>query len=165
MQYKMQGDNMLSSDEIIKKILQEEKEVGNRILEPFNIQYPNQRLAEESNNIFIATVSSENQQDGFEFSTFNDLVEIYVITKQLDYEKATILIKAVCLEICKLIIKNRDKFPTKPVIRNINPEFNRDYVLNRGRIMVQVLTEPVTFDLTDEEYNICSVILNEIKER
>lgn len=154
---------MLSSDEIIKDILIEEKRNGNRILEPFNIQYPNQRLAEESNNIFIATVSSENNLDGFDFSTFQDLVEIYVITKQLEYEKAIILIKAVCSEICGLIMKHRDRFSTKPVIRNINPEFNKDFVLNRGRIMVQVVTEPVDFELSKDEYNVCEVILDEIK--
>ena len=154
---------MLSTDEIILQILMDEKKAGNTLLQHFHIQHPSKRVAEESNSIFVACVSSENNLEGYDFNTFKDLVEILIVTKQVDYTKAINIIKTVSKEICRLIIKNQKKFPNKPTIRNINPEFNHDYVLNRGHIMIQCNTEPVSFDITDDEYSICEVILNEIK--
>ena len=152
---------MLSSDVIIRDILTNAKNSGNSLLEPFHITYPTSKLAEESNSIFVACVSSENNIDGFEFNTFTDLVEILIVTKQKDYNKAITIIKTISNEICGLILKNRDKFPNKPVIRNINPMFNMDYILNRGQIMIQVNTEPVDFNITEDEYTICRSLLNE----
>ena len=72
------------------------------------------------------------------------------------------IIKTVSYEICRLIMINRRKFPNKPVIRNINPELNMDFILTRGHIMVQCKTEPINFDISDDEYNICDLILQGI---
>ena len=152
---------MLNLDDIILQILQTEKQNGNTLLKHFHIQHPSKRIAEESNSIFVATVSSENNLDGFDFSSFTDLVEILIVTKQKDYHKAITIIKTVSYEICRVIMENRELFPNKPVIRNVNPEFNNDFILNRGHIMVQCNTEPETFDITDELYNICNVYLEE----
>ena len=155
---------MLETDNIILNLLLEEKTNGNQLLKHFHIQYPNKRVAEESNSIFVASVSSENNIDGFTFSTFRDLVEILIVTKQKDYSKAIHIIKTISKEICRIIMTNTQEFPNKPIIRNINPEFNRDFVLTRGHIMVQVNTEPVDFELTDDEYNICNLYLDGIDE-
>lgn len=155
---------MLDTDEIILNILNTAKTNGNQLLQHFHIQYPNKRIAEESNSIFIATVSSENNIDGFDFSTFTDLVEILIVTKQEDYRKAITIIKTVSREICNLIMQNKDKFPNKPVIRNINPELNMDFILTRGHLMVECNTEPVDFEVSDEEYNICELFINGIDE-
>ena len=76
---------MLNVDETILQILQTEKKTGNQLLKHFHIQHPSKRVMEESNSIFVATVSSENNQDGFDFSSFRDLVEILIVTKQKDY--------------------------------------------------------------------------------
>ena len=153
---------MLSADETILNILSEEKKNGNQLLKHFHIQHPSKRVAEESNSIFVATVSSENRLDGFDFSSFRDLVEILIVTKQKDYRKAITIIKTVSYEICRVIMDNRKEFPNRPVIRNINPEFNNDFILTRGHIMVEVNTEPETFEITDEMYNICSLYLNDV---
>lgn len=156
---------MLSTDNVILNILKDEKEKGNEILQPFNISHPSKRVAMESNSIFVACVSSENQLEGFDFERFKDLVEILIVTKQLDYNDAISLIKTVTYEICHLIHENSDKFPLRPVIRSINPEFNRDYVLTRGHIMVQCITEPVDWNVSDDEYwNVCNVIIKKIME-
>lgn len=155
---------MLELDEIILKILHDAKRDNNILLKHFIIQHPSKRVAQESNSIFIACVSSENNIDGFDFSTFRDLVEILIVTKQNEYDKAIKVIKTVSTEICRLIMENTDKFPNKPVIRNINPEFNNDFLLTRGHIMVQCNTDPVTFDLTDDEYSICDIILEGIND-
>lgn len=152
---------MLDTDEIILNILNTAKSNGNQLLQHFHIQHPNKRIAEESNSIFIATVSSENNIDGFTFSTFTDLVEILIVTKQKEYEKAITIIKTVSKEVCNLIMQNTDLFPNKPVIRNINPELNMDFILTRGHIMVEVNTEAEDFNVTDEEYNICDLILDD----
>lgn len=153
---------MLSADETILNILSEEKKNGNQLLKHFHIQHPSKRVAEESNSIFVATVSSENRLDGFDFSSFRDLVEILIVTKQKDYRKAITIIKTVSYEICRVIMDNRKEFPNRPVIRNINPEFNNDFILTRGHIMIEVNTEPETFEITDEMYNICSLYLNDV---
>lgn len=152
---------MLSTDSIILNILQTAKSNGDSLLEDFHISYPSEQVAEEANSIFVAVMSAENNIDGFDFQTFTDLVEILIVTKQRDYEDAIIVIKTVIKHICDLLLKNTDKFPTKPVIRNINPEFNRDYVLTRGHIMVQVKTDPITFELTEDEYTLCKLILKD----
>lgn len=141
---------MLETDEIILNLLLDEKKKGNPLLKNFHIQYPSKKVAEDSNNIFVACVSSENNIDGFDFSTFTDLVEILIVTKQKDYKKAIAIIKTISKEICKIIMKNIEKFPNKPTIRNINPEFNNDFILTRGHIMVQCKTEAVDFDISED---------------
>ena len=151
---------MLSTDSIIVDILETAKQNGNELLEDFEIEYPSNRVLEESNSIFVGVMSAESNLNGFEFETFTDLVEILIVTKQRDYIEAITLIKTISRLVCGLIMKNQNKFPNKPVIRNINPEFNKDFVLTRGHIMVQVKTEPVTFDLSEDEYNVCKVILD-----
>lgn len=154
---------MLSTDNIIMEILETAKQQGNNLLEDFHLSYPSEQVAEESNSIFVACVSSENNLTGIDFQTFTDLVEILIVTKQEDYNEAILVIKTITKLICKLILDNSSKFPNKPVIRNVNPEFNRDYVLTRGHIMVQVKTEPIDFTVSDEDLKVCEVILNKNK--
>ena len=156
---------MLSTDNIILKILQEAQNDGNPLLKPFIIQHPNNRVAEESNSIFVACVDSENNLEGFDFERYRDLVEILIVTKQREYSEAVKIIKGVSYEICRLIKKNKHDFPEKPVIRNVSPEYNRDFVLTRGHIMVQCLTEPINYDLSEDEYeNICNIIIDKMEE-
>ena len=153
---------MLSTDTTILEILNDAKKDGNQLLAPFIIQHPSKRVAEESNSIFVAVVSSENNLDGFDFNTFTDLVEILIVTKQQDYQLAIQIIKTISYEICRLIMENQHLFPNKPVIRNINPEFNMDFVLTRGHIMVQVHTEPVDYSLKEEDYRkVCEILLDD----
>lgn len=155
---------MLSTDNTILNILNEAKINGNRLLEKFKISYPDKRLAQENNCILVAVVSAENNLNGFEFEQFKDLVEILVVTKQKENEKAIKIIKTVSYEICRLIIENKDKFPNKPVIRNINPYFDVNMILSRGQIMVQVNTEPVDFGISDDTIDhICELISENIE--
>lgn len=156
---------MLSADNVILNILNTAKNNGNQLLQHFHISYPDKRLAQENNCIFVAVVSSENQLEGFKFEQFRDLVEILVVTKQENNREAIQVIKTVSYEICRLLMDNIDEFPTKPVIRNINPYFDVNLTLTRGQIMVNVNTEPVTWELTDETVdNVCNILVKEIKE-
>ena len=155
---------MLSTDNTILNILLQAKKEGNKLLQHFKIAYPNKQLAQENNTILVAVVSSENNLNGFEFEQFTDLVEILVVTKHKDNQKAIKIIKAISYEICRLIMKHQDQFPNKPVIRNINPFFDTDLILNRGQIMIQVITEPVDFEITPEYIEeITDLIIEDIK--
>lgn len=149
---------MLSMDTIVLEILNQAKSEGNQLLKHFIIQHPDKRVSEESNSVFVTCVSSENNLDGYDFTRFKDLVEILIVTKQRDYTLAINVIKTLSYEICRLIMENRDKFPNKPIIRNVNPEFNRDYVLTRGHILVEVVTDPFDFEVSDEMFD-CVVSL------
>lgn len=150
---------MLTTDNIIFEILTDAKDDGNELLNKFHIGYPSKKLTEESNAIYVATVSSEVNNSGFDFQDFTDLVEILITTKIRDYERSQLVIKTVCTEITKLILNNHDKFPNKPVVRTITPELNKDYVLTRGHLMVQVKTEPINLE-TDEATitHVCNII-------
>lgn len=150
---------MLASDCIILDILTKSKNEGNKLLKHFKIGYPTKELAQENNTILVACVSSENQLSGFDFEEFRDLVEILIVTKQEDNIKASKIIKTVSYEICRLIMKNMELFPNKPIIRNINPFFDVDMTLTRGQVMVNVNTEPVDFDLSEDIINeVCNLI-------
>ena len=150
---------MLASDCIILDILTKSKNEGNKLLKHFKIGYPTKELAQENNTILVACVSSENQLSGFDFEEFRDLVEILIVTKQEDNIKASKIIKTVSYEICRLIMKNMELFPNKPIIRNINPFFDVDMTLTRGQVMVNVNTEPVDFDLSEDIITeVCNLI-------
>lgn len=151
---------MLSTDNIILEILSNAKNAGNKLLKHFKISYPTQELAQENNCIMVAVVSSENQLNGFDFEEFSDLVEILIITKQEDNFKASKIIKTVSYEICKLIMNNEELFPNKPVIRSLNPFFDVDMTLTRGQVMVNVNTEPVDFELSDDVIeDVCNLLV------
>ena len=141
---------MLSTDNTILNILNQAKKEDNPLLKHFKIGYPTKQLAQENNTILVAAVSSENQLNGFDFDEFRDLVEILIVTKLQDNITASKIIKTVAYEISRLILKNEDLFPNKPIIRSINPFFEVDMTLTRGQEMVNVNTEPVDFDLSED---------------
>lgn len=156
---------ILNSDEIILNILNNAKIADNDLLKYFHISYPDKRLAQENNCIFVAVVSSENKLNGVAFEQFRDLVEILVTTKQEDNRDAIKIIKGVSYEICRLIMEHASEFPNKPIIRNINPYFDIDLTLSRGQIMVNVNTEPVDWDIDTETFNnVCDILVKNINE-
>ena len=153
---------MLSSDELIYNILIEAQKHGNPILEHFHIQYPSRKIAEESNSIFVAVVSSEPNTELFEATEYRDLVEVLVVTKIRDYRDAVTVIKTTIHEIIN-IIKNNTEFDVTPIVRNIAPEYNPDYVLNKGHIMVEVLTEIENEKPQDVYDKVCSILVEDIE--
>lgn len=156
---------MLQLDETIVKILSKAKKDGNPLLKYFKIGYPSKNLVQESNNIFVGVVDSESNLEGFEFSSFTDLAEVLIVTKNRNYQESVKIIKIVAKEIMKLIHENFDLFDNKPVIRNITPEYNKDFVLTRGHLNIQVKTNPQSLAPTSDEYYLCNVLLNEIEEK
>ena len=155
---------MLSTDEIIVNILLDAKKEGNRLLQYFKIGYASNQIAEESNSIFVASVDSEANEIGYDFQSFIDKVEILIVTKSKEYQQAINVIKTASREVVTLINQNQGLFASKPIIERITPEYNKDFVLTRGHIMVRVKTEPETFDVTEEEYDcVCQVLIDDME--
>lgn len=153
---------MLRSDEIILNILLDAKKEGNPLLQRFKIDYPSKVVAQESNSIFVGVVDSESSGEGFTHSTFRDLTEILIVTKQRDYRKAIQIIKTVSKVIIGLIYDNNDKFTAKPVIRNVTPEYSANYVITRGHILIQTLTPPIDFSVDDATIkDVCDLIISD----
>ena len=156
---------MLHSDEIILQILLKAKNDGNQLLQHFKIGYPSKKVVQESNNIFVGAVDSESNIEGYEFSSYTDLVEVLIVTKNRNYTESIKIIKIVAKEIAKLIYENLDLFDNKPIIRNLTPEYSKDFVLTRGHMRIQVKTEPESLVPSEEEYYLCNILLEKIEER
>ena len=156
---------MLHSDETILKILLKAKNEDNPILKHFKISYPSKKVAQESNNIFIGAVDSESNIEGFDFSSFTDLVEVLIVTKNKTYSESIKIIKIVAKEITKLIYQNYELFDEKPIIRNLTPEYNKDFILTRGHMRIQVKTKPESLVPTEDEYTLCKILLEKIEEK
>jgi len=156
---------MLQTDEIILKILLKAKNEENQLLKHFKISYPSKQVVQESNSIFVGAVDSESNIEGFDFSSFTDLVEILIVTKNRNYTEALKIIKTVSKEITRLIYENNDLFDNKPIIRNITPEYNRDFVLTRGHLRIQVKSKPESLVPSEEDYYLCNLLLEKIEEK
>lgn len=156
---------MLHSDEIILQILLKAKNDGNELLQHFKIGYPSKQVVQESNNIFIGAVDSESNIEGYEFSSFTDLVEVLIVTKNRDYLESIKIIKIVAKEITRLIYDNVDLFDNKPIIRNLTPEYNRDFVLTRGHMRIQVKSDPESLVPSEDECYLCNLLLQNIEEK
>lgn len=157
---------MLSTDEIIIQILSQAKKDNNDLIKHFKISYPSNQVAQESNSIFVASANAEAREQGFEFATYLESAEILIVTKNKDYQKAMKIIKVVSREIIQLLLKNHRLFPNKPVMRNVTPEYNKDFVLTRGHIMVQCMGNPEGIENTEEEkLTICQILAEEEKQR
>lgn len=169
---------MLQTDEKIVSILLKEKvEKNNPLLQHFKISYPNNTIAQESNTIFIGLADYESGNNGFDFDEGTDLVDILVVTKKRPnkmgkktdkeiYDESKHIIKVVMLEIRRILRleENIAILGNTPRFRNITPEYNRNYVINRGHMMLQlkVIDE---FDDYDEEFDrICNILLDDIIE-
>jgi len=153
---------MLCTDEIILNILLDAKDDGNELLKYFKINYPSNRVAEESNSIFIASVDSEANTIGFDSQSFIDRVEVLIVTKNREYQKAINIIKTVSREVIRLVMENMDSFPNKPVVERVTPEYNNDFVLTRGHIMFRVNTGMDDFDATSEKLKVCQILTDDM---
>lgn len=153
---------MLSTDETILNILIDAKTEGNELLQYFKINYPSEKVSEESNSIFIATVDSESHTFAMDSQAFVDRVEVLIVTKNRDYQKAISIIKTVSREVISLVMKNSHLFPNKPVVERVTPEYSNDFVLTRGHIMFRVNTGMDDFDITEEKLRICQILTEDM---
>ena len=153
---------MLTTDEIILQILLDAKTEGNELLQYFKINYPSNRVAEDSNSIFIASVDSEAHTIAMDSQSFVDRVEVLLVTKNREYQKAISIIKTVSREVISLVMKNSNLFPNKPIVERVTPEYNNDFVLTRGHIMFRVNTDMDNFDVTEEKTTICQILKDDM---
>ena len=153
---------MLTTDEIILQILLDAKTEGNELLQYFKINYPSNRVAEDSNSIFIASVDSEAHTIAMDSQSFVDRVEVLLVTKNREYQKAISIIKTVSREVISLVMKNSNLFPNKPIVERVTPEYTNDFVLTRGHIMFRVNTDMDNFDVTEEKTTICQILKDDM---
>ena len=153
---------MLSTDETILNILIDAKTEGNELLQYFKINYPSEKVSEESNSIFIATVDSESRTISMDSQAFVVRVEVLIVTKNREYTKAIDIIKTVSKEVISLVMKNSHLFPNKPVVERVTPEYSKDFVLTRGHIMFRVNTGMNDFDITEEKLRICQILTEDM---
>ena len=154
---------MLSTDETILNILIDAKTEGNELLQYFKINYPSEKVSEESNSIFIASVDSESHTFAMDSQSFVDRVEVLIVTKNRDYQKAIDIIKTVSKEVISLVMKNSHLFPNKPVVERVTPEYSNDFVLTRGHIMFRVNTGMDDFDIAEEKTRICQILTEDME--
>ena len=153
---------MLTTDEIILNILLDAKKEGNDLLQHFKINYPSDRVAEESNSIFIASVDAEGHTVAMDSQSFVDKVEVLIVTKNQEYQKAIRIIKTVSREVIRLVMEQQELFPVKPVVERVTPEYSNDFVLTRGHIMFRVNTGMDDFDATEEKLRICQILKDDM---
>ena len=154
---------MLSTDETILNILIDAKTEGNELLQYFKINYPSEKVSEESNSIFIASVDSESHTLAMDSQAFVDRVEVLIVTKNREYLKAIDIIKTVSKEVISLVMKNSHLFPSKPVVERVTPEYSNDFVLTRGHIMFRVNTGMDDFDIAEEKTRICQILTEDME--
>ena len=169
---------MLQTDEKIVSILLKEKvEKNNPLLKHFKISYPNSNIAQESNTIFVGIADYEMGDNGFDFDSGTDLVDILVVTKKRPnkynkktdkeiYDESKHIIKMVLLEIRRILQldENVEILGNMPRFRNITPEYNRNYVINRGHMMLQLKVIDEIGDYSEQFKNVCNILLDEIIE-
>ena len=169
---------MLMTDEKIVQILLKEKvENKNPLLQHFKISYPNSNIAQESNTIFVGIADYESKDNGLDFDAGIDLVDILVVTKKKPnkngkrtdpaiYDESKHIIKVVMLEIRRILQleENIQILGNTPRFRNITPEYNRNYVINRGHMMLQLKVIDELEDYDDEFDRVCKIMLNDIIE-
>lgn len=153
---------MLSTDEIIIQILSQAKKDNNDLIKHFKISYPSNQVAQESNTIFVASVDAETQEIGYDFQTYLDRVEILIVTKNKEYQKAIMIIKTVSREIIRLIRENSNLFENTPIVERVTPEYNKDFVLTRGHLMVQVKTKPDDANFDDDFRRVCQILTEDM---
>lgn len=155
---------MLSTDTEILNILLKAKKEGNPLLELFEIKYPDKTINMDTNSIHVACLSTENNEKGLDYQTFTDLVEVIITTKQLEYHNAVRVIKTVSNEIINLC-KQDAHLGNRLTVRSISPIHDSDtYLLKKGHILFQFITEPVTWDNnSDELYKVCEILINDVE--
>lgn len=169
---------MLQTDEKIVEILMKEKhENKNPLLKHFKISYPNPNIAQESNTIFVGIADYESGDNGFDFDAGTDLVDILVVTKKRPnkynkktdktiYDESKHIIKIVLLEIRRLLQldENVEILGNMPRFRNITPEYSKNYVINRGHMMLQLKVIDEITDYSEDFERVCNILLEDIIE-
>lgn len=155
---------MLSTDERILDDLLKAKNEGNKLLEHFHINFPDKKMAQEINSIYVAVVDAENNTALLSGGqTFTDLVEIIITTKKVDYRKSIDITKILSKEIVR-VLKNDEYLGQRLIIRKISPLYEKStHLLKKGHILVQFKTDKEEWLNSPDEYEKCCEFLTNIK--
>ena len=152
------NDTSLTSDVLIYNALINAQK-DNLLLKQFKIDYPYENaLAEESNTIFVATVSDELVKKTMNSEHYNALTEIFVKTKKTDYREASLIFRTV-IKVIKHVLREDESLKMyKPVFRKSASNYGSKFALKGRNLLVQT-KERDLFDVEDLEIEkVCEII-------
>ncbi len=155
---------MLSTDTKIFNILTKAQKEGNKLLEKFYIDFPDETINSEINAIYVACANAENHKTGNDFEQFKDLIEIIITTKKLPYLAGMKTIKTTAKEIVRLC-KQDDYFNGRLVVRSITPLHDKStYLIKRGHILLQFINPPESWENSEDTIEeVCGILVSNIE--
>lgn len=135
-------------DHIIRVLKKEQ--INNPILSEFLLKYPSKEIAQSNNVIYIgfseakATTKTHNSQN------YEELIDIIITTKQIDYYESAKIYKVVCDIILKTL-REDDRLRDKMTVISFMHKYNSNNTLQFGELLLSFKT---TEDYRDMEiYN------------
>lgn len=151
---------MLSSDVNIYNILQKAKNNKDELISEFSLEFPSEKMAEDSNTIFVGLMDSKPYKRTHQSQDYLEMVDIIVVTKINDYVTASRVLKTVIIHILSLLRDNKELGLFDIV--EIRPNYTEFGVLRNMHLIISVHSDEIFQNETEEIYNICK-ILGEVK--
>jgi hypothetical protein len=154
----LKENTSLTSDVMIYNALIKAQE-SNKLLQQFKIEYPYENaLAEESNTIFVATVSDDLAKQTMNSEHYNATTELFVKTKKADYKDASLILRTVIREI-KGILRNDETLGMfKPVFMKTAANYGSKFALKGRNLIVQTKEQDLFAKDADEIEKVCEII-------
>lgn len=151
---------MLSSDVEVYNILQKAKNNNDTLISNFSLEFPSEKMAQDSNTIFIGLMDSKPYNRTHQSQDYLEMVDIIVTTKKNDYIQASRILKTTIIHILKII--REDKSLGLFDIVEIRPNYTEFGVLRNMHLIISIHTDEIFEQDSDELYKICN-ILAEVK--
>lgn len=147
-------------DHIIKVLKKEQ--IENPILSEFLLKYPSKQIAQSSNTIYIGFSEARATNRTHNSQNYDELIDIIITTKQIDYYESAKIYKVVCDIILKTLRKD-DYLRDKMSVISFMHKYNSDNTLQFGELLLSFNTVEKfdKMDIYDDEdwvYDIiCSI--------
>jgi len=153
------NDTSLISDVLIYNALIN-AQLNNPLLELFKIEYPKENaLAEESNTIFVASVTASLTKGTFNSEHYTAKTEIFIKTKISDYKEASKVLRTTVKVIKKVLREDEYLQNLKPVCHDSTANYGSKFAL-KGRNLFVYTKEVDFFDVEDIEIeNVCQILI------
>lgn len=131
----------------IYKLLKEAQEQEDEtLLKRFNIQFPSQRIAESSNNIFIGLSEVRASERTHQSQFYEEMIDIIIVTRQKRYLEASKIYDAVTDKILEVLRSSdlyEDRLNWTSFKHQYNPQTNE---LQLSELLISIRS--------DEEFNL-----------
>ena len=134
----------------IYKLLKEAQQ-DDDVLKHFNIQFPNRRIAESSNSIFIGLSEARADERTHQSQFYEELIDIIIVTKQKKYFEASKIYDAVTNIILRILRESdlyEDRLNWTSFKHQYNPQTNE---LQLSELLISIRNdEQFNQDLQDD---------------